>query len=63
MRRPWTLCDLSGRVYGRKNIWDKEIKEWDEVVRDAKRDGEEIHLGRLFGICVEKGSELPEGGS
>ena len=30
-------------------------------VRDAKQSGKGIHIGRLFDICVLKGSELPDG--
>ena len=30
---------------------------------EARRSGKYVHLGKLFGICVEKGSELPDGDS
>ena len=33
----------------------------DQVIRNAKASGSKVHLGRLFDICVLKGSELPEG--
>jgi len=34
------------------------VEEWDNVIARAKRKGISIHIGHLFGICVEKGSEL-----
>ena len=27
----------------------------------AKKKGKKVHVGKVFEICVEKGSELPEG--
>jgi hypothetical protein len=30
------------------------------VANEAKKAGRTIHVGRVFEICVEKGSELPE---
>ena len=49
-----------------KNTWKmpktwQDVEYYDQVVRDSKRTGRAIHLGRLFDICVLKGSELPEG--
>ena len=47
-----------------KRLWDKKVwdastvAEWSDVAREARRRGEEIHMGRLFGLCVEKGAEL-----
>ena len=39
----------------------KDVVFLDEVIRRAKATGKKVHLGRLFDICVLKGSELPEG--
>ena len=36
------------------------IEEWDDVVVSARKQGITIHIGHLFGICVEKGSELAD---
>ena len=45
-----------------KKAWDLEgIREWDHVSSEAKKTGEKAHVGRVFEICVEKGSELPKG--
>ena len=33
----------------------------DEVAGEALLEGKERHFGWLFGICVEKNHELPEG--
>ena len=37
------------------------VREWDEVAAEYRDRDETCHMGRLFGICVEKGSELPLG--
>ena len=36
------------------------VREYDDVVREASNKGEEIHMARVHGICVEKHSELPK---
>ena len=42
--------------------WDeKEVREWQTVASEARATKHTVHVGRIFGICVEKGSELPEG--
>ena len=45
----------------KKKVWshDKPI-EWSQVAKDARVQSKKVHLGRIFGIRVEKGSELPE---
>lgn len=37
------------------------IRELDDVVREAKRKKEDIHIARVHGICVEKNHQLPKG--
>ena len=45
-----------------KHVWDDTcVKSWKDVASDARKAGKEVHLGRLFGFCVEKGSELADG--
>ena len=45
-----------------QKVWDESIvREWDDVAQEAITKGEERHFGWLFGICVEKHSELPDG--
>jgi len=50
-----------------KALWDmatwdaKGVSEWSAVKQDAMRKGERVHVGMVFGICVEKGAELPLG--
>ena len=34
--------------------------EWTDIARIARQSGRVIHLGRLFGLCVEKNFELPD---
>ncbi len=42
-------------------IWDhKGWRAWNEVAAEARQTGKKIHVGRLFSICIEKGSELGE---
>ena len=44
--------------------WDlKGVRSWKEVAAEARASGGSIkaQVGRVFGICVEKGSELPKG--
>ena len=44
-----------------KYVWgEKHPRDWDDVRREADRKGEMVHMGHLFGICVEKNSELEE---
>ena len=37
------------------------VREWAEVSAEAKRNKKKHHVGRIFEVNVEKGSELPEG--
>jgi hypothetical protein len=42
--------------------WDEtKVREWSDVAREARAKGIKAHVGRIFEICVEKGSELPVG--
>ena len=42
--------------------WDEKlVREWGDVRAEAKKMNIRMHVGMVFGICVEKGSELPEG--
>ena len=46
----------------KRRVWNWEtLNEWDDVSKEARDNGEEIHLGFRFGIMVEKRSEFPEG--
>ena len=40
---------------------EKGVREWSDVRNEAKQKGVRINVGMVFGICVEKGHELPEG--
>ena len=55
MKKEWNRLRKMG-------TWDDyEVKEWRDVAREARQNGEEVHFGYLLGLCFEKGSELPEG--
>ena len=46
----------------KKRAWIIEsVREWDAVRAEAQRKGKKLHVGKVFEICVEKGSELPKG--
>ena len=46
MKKEW------GRLWDKK-VWDHDgVREWSDVAREAANQGKEIHMGRLFGICV-----------
>ncbi len=38
-----------------------QVREWSDVREEARRTGIRNHVGMVFGICVETGSELPMG--
>ena len=45
-----------------QKCWDyASVREWREVAAEADKQGIKAHVGRIFDICVEKNSELPEG--
>ena len=48
----------TGKVWKYDTIAD--VREWNDVAEQFRKSGKTVHLGRLFGIMVEKGSELPE---
>ena len=45
----------------RQLVWDMaSVREYDEVVAEAKLNKIKVHFGDIFGICGLKGSELSE---
>ena len=43
----------------KKQVWLWEtLTEWDTVSPEARKNKTEFHLGFLFGLMVEKGSEF-----
>ena len=36
------------------------VRQWFDVAKEAKTKGVKAHMGNVFGICVEKGSEMPK---
>ena len=42
--------------------WNESgVRERADVAAEARRKNTKAHVGMIFDICVEKGSELPEG--
>ena len=48
----------------KQGVWDitdiTTVRERRDVIRDAVRLHKKVHFARIFSICSEKGSELPE---
>ncbi len=45
-----------------QGAWNEQgVREWEHVRREAIKNNKKVHIGRVFDICVEKNSELPEG--
>ena len=43
-----------------QGCWDtSNVRSWREVCEEPERNGETVHIGEIYEICVEKGSELP----
>ncbi len=54
--------DAEWRRLRDKYVWDETtVREWADVASEARASGIEVNFGYLFGICVEKNSELPKG--
>lgn len=45
----------------KKGTFDmRSVKDWNEVAKEARSKKKTVHVGRVFGICTEKNSELPK---
>eukprot|EP00435_Cladocopium_sp_Y103_P044847 s1620_g12.t1 len=54
--------DIEWNKLVKKTAWLYDtVSEWSTISTDAKKKGKKVHVGKVFEICVEKGSELPEG--
>eukprot|EP00439_Symbiodinium_sp_Y106_P074378 s3594_g14.t1 len=56
--------DVEWEKLMKKRAWDMDMEsvcEWERVSGDSQKSGRKVHVGEIFEICVEKGSELPEG--
>ena len=59
MEKEWSKLNSTARADGGIGCWDlTTVREARDAVSEAKRKGEEIHLCDVFGMYVEKGSEL-----
>ena len=44
-----------------QKVWQNHtVREWSDVAREARDSGKDVHFGYLFGLMVEKNSELRE---
>ena len=71
--RSLTKAEMAGSAKGRAaqdhewgrlrkvGAWNEaKVREWGDVVIEAKRTGKKHHVGRVFEVNVIKGDELPE---
>ena len=55
------ILEEGGKLF-KQGVWDVNgVRENRDVIRDAMRNMKKVHFVRIFPICSEKGSELPEG--
>ena len=46
----------------KKTCWlEEKVREYDDVANEARKSKTKVHFGRIFEICSQKGSELPDG--
>ena len=51
--------DIEWNKLVEKTAWLYDtLQEWSTVSEGAKKKGKKVHVGKVFEICVEKGSEL-----
>ena len=51
--------DVEREKLMKKKAWDMaSVREWEDVSREAKKKGKKAHVGEVFEICVETGSEF-----
>ena len=54
--------DVEWEKLMKKKAWEMESdRGWEDVSSSAQKCGRKVHVGKIFEICVEKGSGLPEG--
>ena len=45
-----------------KGCWlEDKVREFPDMQREAQHQKRKMHIGRIFEICSQKGSELPKG--
>ena len=44
-----------------KDVWDEAYpRDWDEARAEAQKSGVTVQMGYMFGMCVQRNSELEE---
>ena len=60
--RIYKIRCVEGEKLEKKGAWDSDsVVEWSEISGKARSAGTKLHVGNVFEICVEEGSELDEG--
>ena len=59
--KPEEVIDHEWQRLIKKGVWSyDEIYEWNDVANHSRENGKSSHLGRIFGIMVEKGFGPPK---
>ena len=54
--------DKEWRALQERDCWNvTDAREWNEVKRQANKEGRTIHLGSMLELLYQKGDELPKG--
>ena len=49
------------RKAAKQGCWDEsKVREYDDIVREVRRDQRKAHFGKIFEVCVDKNFQLPE---
>ena len=55
MQDEWSRLRAVGWPDGQQGVWDEtKVREWREVKAEARHGNAKAHIGRIFGIVVEK---------
>ena len=62
MNIPWPQDATKNPTTKGKGVWDvSKVREKKDVIAEARKTGDKVHIGYVCPLCFEKGSELPEG--
>ena len=62
MNIPWPQDAAKNPTTKGKGVWDvSKVREKKDVIAEARKTGDKVHIGYVCPLCFEKGSELPKG--
>jgi hypothetical protein len=60
-KEAWNAMQTEWDRLQERTTWNiKKVQPWAKVAREANAGGYKVHVGNVFGICLEKHSELPD---